>query len=110
LETSQGGAMPAAYGIGTLIGVLIVLVIQLAVAAAVVYAIPLVMFKAAPVGEAMSASINACLVNFLPLLVFGVVYLVVAIAASLPFFLGWLVLIPASAGMLYVSYRDIFGD
>jgi len=108
LQATQG-TMPPAFGIGALIGVLIVLAIQFAVAAAVVYAVPLVTFKGAAVGEAMSASINACLVDFLPLLVFGVIYLVLAIIASVPFGLGWLVLLPASAGMLYASYRDIFG-
>lgn len=108
MNASQG-AVPPAFGVSSLIGVLIVFAIQLAVAAAVVYAVPLVTFKGAAVGEAMSASINACLVDFLPLLVFGVIYLVLAIVASVPFGLGWIVLLPASAGMLYASYRDVFG-
>jgi hypothetical protein len=109
-QLMQGAAVSMAFGVSTLIGVLIVVAIQFAMAAAVIYAIPLVMFKAASVGEAMWTSIGACAVNFLPLLVFGVIYLVLAIVASAPFGLGWLVLLPASAGMLYASYRDIFGD
>lgn len=106
----DGASISTAFGVSTLIGALIVVVIQFAMAAAMVYAIPLVMFKAASVGEAMSASIRACLVNFLPLLVFGIIYFVLAIIASALFGLGWLVMLPASAGMLYSSYRDIFGE
>jgi uncharacterized membrane protein len=102
-------AAVGAWGIGTLVGLLVVVTIQFAVAAAVVYAIPLVMFKNASVGEAMSASINACVAAFLPLLIFGVIYLVLAVIASIPFGLGWIVLTPVSAAMLYASYRDIFG-
>jgi uncharacterized membrane protein len=98
-----------ALGTGGLIGLLLVLSIQLLVAATLVYAIPLVMFKGAAVGEAMSASINACIENWLSLLVFGAIFLIVAIVAALPFGLGLIVLLPASFGMLYASYRDIFG-
>jgi hypothetical protein len=97
-----------ALGAGGLIGLLLILAIQLLVAMAVVYAVPLVMFRAAAPGEAMTASINACVTNFLPLLVFGVIYLIVAIVASLPLMLGWIVLVPASFGMLYASFRDTF--
>jgi uncharacterized membrane protein len=31
-----------------------------------------------------------------------------AVVASIPLFLGWLVLIPTMIGSLYYSYRDIF--
>ncbi len=97
-----------ALGTGGLVGLLLVLAIQLLVAMAVVYAVPLVMFKNVRPGEAMRASFNACVRNFLPLLVFSVIYLVLGVVASLPFMLGWLVLFPASVGMLYASYRDCF--
>lgn len=97
-----------ALGTGGLVGLLLVLAIQLLVAMAVVYAVPLVMFDKVRPGEAMRASFNACVQNFLPLLVFGAIYLVLGVIASLPFMLGWLVLIPASVGMLYASYRDCF--
>jgi hypothetical protein len=109
----QGGTpdtlSPMVLGVGGLIGLLLVLSIQLVVVSAVVYAVPLVMLKGTAPGEAMSASINACLTNFLPLTIFGVIYIVIAIIASLPIMLGWIVLAPASIGMLYASYRDSFG-
>jgi uncharacterized membrane protein len=106
-----GGAeamSPLALGAGGLVGLLLALLIQLLVLTAVVYAVPLVLFKGAPAGAAMSLSLRACVVNFLPLLIFSVIYIVVAIVAALPFGLGLLVLLPASFGMLYASYRDCF--
>jgi uncharacterized membrane protein len=46
----------------------------------------------------------------LPFLVYGVVYVVAAIVASIPFGLGWIVLLPVLMLTVYVSYRDIYGD
>ena len=45
--------------------------------------------------------------NIPPLLVSGVFYLFVAVLATIPFLLGWLVLLPVSVGMLYRSYKDL---
>ena len=92
-----------------MLALLVALAIQLLVTMALVYATPLVMFRGVHAGAAMRSSLNACLRNFLPQLVFGAVYLVFAVAATLPFMLGWIVLLPASAGMLYCSYKDLYG-
>ena len=43
------------------------------------------------------------------MLVYSLVGLVLAIAASIPLGLGWLVLGPMFGGSVYASYRDIFG-
>ncbi len=77
-------------------------------AMALAYAVPLVMFRGIPATEALGSSFKACLRNFLPLTVFGVIYLFVAVLATLPLLLGWIVLLPASAGMLYLSYKDLY--
>ena len=61
----------------------------------------------APV-DALKASFNACLKNFLSLLVYGLIVMVLMFFAALPAFLGFLVLIPVLFGSVYVSYRDIF--
>jgi len=84
------------------------LTVQLLVAMALVYAVPLVMFGNVAASRALSSSFRACLRNALPLTVFGVVYFFAALLASLPLFLGWIVLLPASAGMLYLSYKDLY--
>lgn len=86
----------------------IVLTPQLLAAVALSYAIPLVMFRQAPVVQAMRASLAASGRNLFALLLFGVVYFGAAFLASIPVGLGWLFLLPASAGMLYCSYSDMF--
>ena len=48
--------------------------------------------------------------NVVPFLVFGVIYIVAAIVASIPFGLGWIVLVPVSLLTAYVSYEDVFGE
>lgn len=112
MAVAHGDAWPAhapAIGLGALLGGLLILTIQLGVVMALLYATPLVMFRAPAVGEALRSSFRACLRNWLPLTVFGILYLVLAVAASVPLLLGWIILLPASAGMLYCSYRDLYG-
>ncbi|HEX7044318.1 MAG TPA: BPSS1780 family membrane protein [Burkholderiales bacterium] len=93
-----------------LTALLLILTVQLIAAALLYFAVPLVMFRGAAPLAAMQSSLRACLRNVLPLFVFSLIYALAAFAASLPFALGWLVLLPWSACMLYCSYRDIYGD
>ena len=93
---------------GMLVALLAGLAVQLVVVLALVYAVPLVMFRGVPAGQAMGSSLRANLRNVLPLLVFGVIYLFIAVLATLPLLLGWLVLLPVSAGTLYRSYKDLY--
>ena len=93
---------------GMLVALLAGLAVQLVVVLALVYAVPLVMFHGVPAGQAMGSSLRANLRNILPLLVSGVLYLFVAVLATLPLLLGWIVLLPVSVGMLYRSYKDLY--
>jgi uncharacterized membrane protein len=104
---SRGGA-GAGIGFGLVMAVILVLLLQILVAMALFYAVPLIMFKGARVGEAIKASFGACVTNFIPLLVFALIFALIAIAASIPFFLGWIVLLPMSYGIYYCSYRSVF--
>lgn len=105
----DAGGMPMMYlGTGGLLAILLVLLVQLAATILIYFAVPLVMFRAAPAMAAMRSSVQACARNVLPLFVFSVIYFVAAIVASMPFALGWLVLLPWSVGMLYCSYVDIY--
>ena len=99
----MGGAIA-----GMLLALPVVLGVQLLVALALIYAVPLVMFRGVPASQAMGSSLRANLRNILPLLVSGVLYLFVAVLATLPLLLGWLVLLPVSVGMLYRSYKDLY--
>jgi uncharacterized membrane protein len=68
----------------------------------------LVALRRDPPIAAMTASFSGSLANVLPMLVYSLVGLVLAIAASIPLGLGWLVLGPVIGGSVYASYRDIF--
>ncbi|MDR3213853.1 MAG: hypothetical protein LBT71_08075 [Azoarcus sp.] len=58
--------------------------------------------------EAMKLSFRACLRNLLPFLIYGLALIVLAVLATLPIGLGWLLLMPVAVCSLYASYRDIF--
>jgi uncharacterized membrane protein len=56
----------------------------------------------------MKASFTGCLRNVVPFLVYGIVGFVLAIVATIPLGLGWLVLGPVFAASVYTGYRDIY--
>ena len=96
--------MTSGMGLSMLLAILIGLTVMLGF----IYATPLVMLdNMAPV-ESIKASYSACFKNILPLLVFGLVYLLLAIIAAIPVGLGFLILIPVSITALYCSYKSIF--
>jgi uncharacterized membrane protein len=97
-------------GLGALTLLLLVLALGLAVFALMIYAIPLVMFTDLPPVQAVKSSLQASLRNIAPLLVFSLIYLLLSLLAAIPLGLGFLVLIPVSAGALYASFRDIYPE
>ena len=58
--------------------------------------------------DAMKASFFACLTNWLAFLVYGLIILVLWFVASIPLFLGLVVLVPVLICSVYASYKDIF--
>jgi len=46
--------------------------------------------------------------NILPFLVYGLVGLALAVVATLPIMLGWLILVPVLISSTYCAYKDIF--
>ena len=58
--------------------------------------------------DALRLSFNACALNVIPFTIYGLVVFVLAILASIPLMLGWLVLIPVLMAALFASYKDIF--
>jgi uncharacterized membrane protein len=48
--------------------------------------------------------------NAVPFLLYGVIYIVAAIVASIAFGLGWIVLVPVVLLTQYVSYKDLFAQ
>jgi uncharacterized membrane protein len=68
----------------------------------------LVILDGVEVFDAILLSLRACLQNWLPLLVYGLVLSVLSVIAMIPLGLGLLILGPVFMGSLYRSYRDIF--
>ena len=87
---------------------LLMLALMLPLVMAIWFAPPLVVFHDFGPVEAMKASFFGCLKNMLPFLLYGVVLLVASVIATIPIFLGWLVLGPVIAASVYTSYRDIY--
>ena len=92
-----------------LVALLIIVVIGFLITMALFYGIPLVMLGGQNAWPAAKDSVAACWVNVLPLLVFGLIYLVLGMVAIIPFGLGLLILGPVTVGAVYASYQDVFG-
>lgn len=114
MDSTGAGVPPEAMsglfvGAG-LVALLIVLLIGLGVAMALFYGIPLVMLAGQNAWPAVQASVAACWINMLPLLVFGLIYLVLAVVAAIPLGFGFLVLLPVTVCAVYASYREVFEE
>ena len=102
-DMTQTGA-----AIGILLAVLVAIALSLPLVMAVWFAAPLVVFHDLGAVEAMKASFSGCLRNILPFLVYGIVGFVLAVVATIPIGLGWLVLGPVLAASVYTAYQDIY--
>jgi len=72
------------------------------------FAPALVVFQGEGVIDSMKGSFAGCLKNIVPFLVYGVAFFLLAIVATIPLALGWLVLGPMISASVYTSYRDIY--
>ena len=96
-------------GAAILIVGIVAVVIALLVAMAYWFAPALVVLNGEPPVAALSKSFAASWHNFGAFLLYGVIYIGLAIAASIPFGLGWFVLGPMLFGSCYAGWRTIFG-
>jgi hypothetical protein len=98
--------MGAAGALGALVGLVVGVLFYLAwwFAPALV-----TLNRAAPV-EALKASFRASTANLGAMVVFVLIFFVLAIVASIPFGLGWLVLGPVAIGAGYASWREVWGE
>lgn len=103
----SGSAMAASMGAGVL-AMLVLALLGVLLAMAFWFAPALVVLRGFAPVDALKLSFAANLRNILPFLLYGVLYILAAIVASIPFGLGWLVLTPVLLLSLYVSYKDVF--
>lgn len=87
---------------------LVMAVLLVAVSAALLFATPLVGFNGLAPVEAMKLSFTATIKNWLSLLVWGVLGVLLVLAGAIPFGLGLLVVLPMLSGGYYLVYRTIF--
>ncbi len=99
----SGGALPFLLVL-TVVASMIVLVV-----AAYLYAPALVFFTNQTAVDALKQSFGACLRNWLPLTVFGLLSIPIFLVGVLPFGLGLLIVIPVLFAANYASFRDMFG-
>ncbi len=92
------------------IGLLVFLLLYLPLVMAVWFAPALVVLRGIEPFDAMRLSFNGCLRNFVPFLVYSLIGVLLAIVATIPLMLGWLVLGPVTIASLYTSYCDIYED
>lgn len=106
---SAAALKSAALGIVTVIIIsLVIMAMVIPLLMAIWFAPALILFHDVAPLDALKASFQGCLKNMLPFLIYGLIYLVAAVLATLPIMLGWLVLGPVTMASVYVSYREIF--
>lgn len=103
----SAGGMMAGMGVG-LLAMLIGLVLSFVMAMAFWFAPALVVFRNVAPLDALKASWSATLANFASFFVYGLLWMVAAIIASIPIFIGWLLLVPLTMLGMYCAYQDIF--
>lgn len=106
--THSVGGMFAALGAGML-ALLVGLAVSVLMAMALWFAPSLVVFRGVAPVDALRISFGACLKNMVPMLVYGLIYIAATIVASIPFGLGWIVLVPLTLLTVHTSYEDVFG-
>ncbi|TAN74716.1 MAG: hypothetical protein EPN14_09035 [Gallionella sp.] len=95
---------------GAGLSVLLGITLFSALVMAMQFAPMLVFFNNVAPLEAMKLSLRAFTNNVGPMLVYGATFIFLAILATMPMMLGWLVLMPVVFTSLYASYCDIFPE
>ena len=99
-----------AAGAGLLLAALIFFALLIPLLMAVWFAPALIVFHDVGSVAAMQASFAGCLRNIMPFLLYGIVWFIASIIASIPLMLGWLILGPVTAASIYTAYKDIYFD
>ena len=103
-----GVTLTPGFWLGVLVVLAVILALFIPVTMAVWFAPALVALDGVEPLTALKWSFFACLKNIGSFLVYGLVILVLAIVASIPLGLGWLLLGPVVIASVYTAYRDIF--
>jgi uncharacterized membrane protein len=98
----------AGAGVFLLLALLFLTVVMTVVAMFLWFAPALIVLQDATPVEAMGASFRGSMRNLGAFLIFGLLWIGLSIVASIPFFLGWIVLTPMTIGAAYAGWRQIY--
>jgi uncharacterized membrane protein len=104
----SGATLEPGFWIGALVLMLVLVALFIPVSMAVWFAPALVALDGVEPLTALKWSFFACLKNIGSFLVYSVVMIVLAIVATIPLGLGWLILGPVIIASVYTAYRDVF--
>jgi hypothetical protein len=111
LMMMAGGLMTGRASLGSFAGLLVAFsLLMIPFFFATYFATALVALGGTGPLTALRMSLFGCLKNILPFIVYVVVIIGLAIVATIPFGLGWIVLLPVLFVSMYGSYRDIFHE
>jgi uncharacterized membrane protein len=102
--------MLAGVGLTSLLLTLVGLLLLVAISMAAWLAPALIVLRDVAPLDALMASLRAGWSNGAALTVYGLGFIALALVASIPFGLGWIVLAPLCGLSTYAAYQDIFGD
>ena len=110
IHTFQSGGPEAITGLYNLVmlAVLVALALYVPLLMAYWFAPALIVLADVPALNAIKMSFAGCLSNIVPFLIYGIVGLILAIIAIIPFMLGWLILMPMIVASIYISFREIY--
>jgi uncharacterized membrane protein len=103
-----GATLEPGFLLGAVVLMLVVIALFIPVSMAVWFAPALVALDGVEPLTALKWSFFACLKNIWSFFVYGLVMLGLAIVATIPLGLGWLLLGPVIMASVYTAYRDIF--
>lgn len=103
------GANTGLVGFG-LSGMLFLLIVGFASFVVFYYTPALMLFRKLSLFDALKTCVKTASTQVVPLLVFFLIYTVLAVIGSIPFGLGMLVVAPVTAIALYFSYLDVFAE
>lgn len=109
-EQAMQALMEGVGGAGMLIAMLAIFALTLPVVAAYWFAPGLVFYADMGAVAAMKQSFSACLRNWLPFLVYGILASLVILLGALALVIGLFVALPVLMASYYAMFRDLFGQ
>lgn len=106
IEHPQASDPAVAFGI--VFAALVMLGLSVPIYMAVWFSYALVTINNVSVLQAMKTSFSGCVKNVMPFFVYSLIMMLLALAATIPLLLGWLILGPILFASFYTGYRDIY--